>query len=174
MDDEVLEVVDARGTVVGSAPRSELHGNPALLHRVVHVLVFNSRGQLLLQKRSQSKDVAPGLWDTSVGGHVVPGEDAAAAAQRELTEELGVPMADLTFLYCYTFSNDRESELVCTYQCEHEGPFAFNIAEIDEVRFWDIGDIEETLGKAVFSEHFEKEFSTYRALSPQTPRSSGP
>jgi len=174
VDDELLEVVDAGGTVLGFARRSELHGNPSLLHRVVHVLVFNRGGQLLLQKRSRSKDVAPGTWDTSVGGHVAPGENEAAAALRELSEELGVPMADLTFLYCYRFSNDRESELVFTYRCEHEGPFDFNAAEIEEVRFWHASEIEERVGSGLFSEHFEKEFATYRTLSSQTPRSPGP
>jgi isopentenyldiphosphate isomerase len=174
VDDELLEVVDAGGTVLGFATRSELHGNPSLLHRVVHVLVFNSRGQLLLQKRSRAKDVAPGKWDTSVGGHVAPREDRGDAALRELNEELGVPMADLTFLYCYRFSNDRESELVFTYRCEHEGPFDFNAAEIEEVRFWHVSEIDGCIGTGIFSEHFEKEFFTYRALSSQTPRSPGP
>ncbi|HIJ60603.1 MAG TPA: NUDIX domain-containing protein, partial [Nitrospirae bacterium] len=75
MDEEFLEIVDADGNTIGTALRSDVHGNPALLHKVVHVLVFNKRGDLLLQKRSLSKDVAPGKWDTSVGGHVSPNED---------------------------------------------------------------------------------------------------
>src|SRR3990172_7021722 len=88
--DETLEVVDKDGNVLGLAKRSEIHGNPSLVHRVVHVLVFNSKGDLLLQKRSMNKDVAPGTWDTSVGGHVNPGEDIPEAARREMKEELGI------------------------------------------------------------------------------------
>ena len=66
MAEEYLEVVDEKGRIITSLPRSEIHGNPSLMHKVVHVLVFNDKGELLLQKRSMNKDVAPGKWDTSV------------------------------------------------------------------------------------------------------------
>ena len=75
--------------------------DPSLLHKVVHVLVFNDAGNLLLQKRSMNKDVAPGKWDTSVGGHVSPGEDLKTAALREMKEELGVIPEDIEPLYSY-------------------------------------------------------------------------
>lgn len=160
-DDEMLEVVDRDGEVLRLAPRTELHANPALLHRVVHVLVLNGKGQLLLQKRSMNKDVAPGKWDTSVGGHVNPGEDVHAAALRELKEELGMDHCEIRFLYTYFFSNDRESELVSTFTCTHSGDIVFAKDEIDEVRFWEFDRIQENIGKGVFSSHFEKEFAAY-------------
>ncbi|MFH1146869.1 MAG: hypothetical protein V1736_04095 [Pseudomonadota bacterium] len=56
--DELLEIVDRNGNVNGTAPRSLVHDNPALVHKVVHVLVFHEDGRLLLQKRSRNKDVA--------------------------------------------------------------------------------------------------------------------
>ena len=111
---EKLEIVDNEGHVIGLAERAELHRNPGLIHRVVHVLVFNNNGELLLQKRSIRKDVAPGKWDTSVGGHINPGEDVLAAALREMEEELGIKSCGLNYLYRYLFSNQRESELVNT------------------------------------------------------------
>ena len=67
---EIFDIVDENDRVIGQAPRSECHGNPALVHRVAHVLVFNSRGELLLQKRSQAKDIQPGKWDTILGAYV--------------------------------------------------------------------------------------------------------
>ena len=82
--EEQLEIVDYKGEVIGSAPRSEIHGNPSLIHRVVHVLVLNKKGEILLQKRSRNKDVAPGRWDTSVGGHVGIGEDLVSSSKREM------------------------------------------------------------------------------------------
>lgn len=160
-DSEKLEIVDAKGNVMGLGERSELHRNPGLIHRVVHVLVFNKKGELLLQKRSQKKDVAPGKWDTSVGGHVAPGEDALAAAKREMEEELGIKGCELQHLYRYLFSNHRESELVTTYSCMYDGEAVFNREEIDEVAFWDIKRIRETLGAGIFSGHFEKEIRRY-------------
>ena len=72
--EEFLEVVTEEGKLVKTLLRSKIHGNPSLIHRVVHVLISNSEGNLLLQKRSMHKDVAPGKWDTSVGGHVNAGE----------------------------------------------------------------------------------------------------
>ena len=158
---EILEVVDKNGDVLKLAKRSEIHGNPSLIHRVVHVLVFDKKGRLLLQKRSLSKDVAPGKWDTSVGGHVTPGEDILEAAKREMKEELGISDCRLDYLYSYLFSNHIESELVSTFSCIYNGNFFFNKDEIDEIAFWDMKKIKENLGKNVFSGHFEKEITAY-------------
>ena len=160
-NDEVLEVLDEKGDVLKLAKRSEIHSNPSLVHRVVHVLVFDKKGRLLLQKRSLNKDVAPGKWDTSVGGHVNPGEDILEAAKREMKEELGISDCKMGYMYAYLFSNHIESELVSTFSCIYNGQFFFNKDEIDEIAFWDIKKIKENLGKNVFSGHFEKEISIY-------------
>ncbi len=170
--DEYLEIVDRDGRVIGLAARSEIHGNPSLIHRVVHVLVFNEKGELLLQKRSKNKDVAPGRWDTSVGGHVGIAEDPLFSAKREMEEELGIAGCDLRFLYSYIHSNPYETELVTTYWCIYEGDLFFNRDEIDEVRFWGLDEIKETMGRGILSENFEDEFRNY--LRHQTPLRSGP
>ena len=163
MEEELLEIVDKDGKSLGVAPRSTIHGNPSLLHKVVHVLVFNSDGELLLQKRSMSKDVEPGKWDTSVGGHVSAAEDVSLAVYREMKEELGIDTVDPGFLYSYIHSNIYESELVFTHSCIHNGPFPFNAEEIDAVKFWRIEEIEKALGTGVFSDYFEDEFTKYSA-----------
>ena len=160
-DNELLEIVDENGAVIGTAKRSELHGNPSLIHRVIHILVFDKTGRLLLQKRSLQKDVAPGRWDTSVGGHVNPGEDILSAASREMEEELGVEKCALEYLYSYLFSNHIESELVSTFSCIYDGTFSFDEEEIEEIAFWDMEVIRGNLGKKVFSGHFEKEIRTF-------------
>jgi isopentenyldiphosphate isomerase len=159
--DEILEVVDNSGQVRGLARRSEIHGNPSLIHRVIHILIFDKRGRLLLQKRSMSKDVAPGKWDTSVGGHVNPGENTLEAAKREMREELGISDCELFYKYSYLFTNHFESELVSTYSCEYHGNFLFNKEEIEEIAFWDMKTISANLGRNLFSGHFEKEIRTY-------------
>ena len=161
LNDEILEVVDEKGYVLKLAKRSEIHCDPSLLHRVVHVLVFDKKGRLLLQKRSLNKDVAPGKWDTSVGGHVNPAEDILDAAKREMKEELGISDCRLEYLYTYLFTNHIESELVSTFSCQYNGKFFFNKDEIDEIAFWDMKKIKENLGKNLFSGHFEKEISIY-------------
>jgi isopentenyldiphosphate isomerase len=160
---EIIEVVTPDGGLIGAAPRKRVHGNNQWMHRVVHVLVFDSRQLLLLQKRSLNKRVAPGKWDTSVGGHVDCGESPLSAAQREMKEELGISPEPPQFIYQYIHSNDFESELVSTYICRHDGAISHNSQEIDEVRFWDPGDIETRLGAGIFSDNFEDEFRRYKA-----------
>lgn len=86
---ELLPVVDDQDRQVGLVPRAQVHSQ-GLLHRAVHVLVFDLQGNLWLQRRSQVKDTYPGMWTSSASGHLDPGEDYFAAAQRELREELGL------------------------------------------------------------------------------------
>jgi isopentenyldiphosphate isomerase len=160
-NEEFLDVVSEGGKTVRSLPRSEIHGNPSFIHKVVHVLVFNSRGELLLQKRSMNKTVAPGKWDTSVGGHVNAGETLEEALHREMEEELGLKECRPEFLYSYIHSNPYETELVYTYSCSYTGRIVFNRNEIDQVQAWDFGDIRRNIGKGIFSDNFEHEFRKY-------------
>ena len=160
-NEEQLDVINESGKIINTLSRSEIHGNPSLLHMVVHVLVFNTKGELLLQKRSMDKDVAPGRWDTSVGGHVNSGEAVADAVMREIEEELGITTCDPKFLYTYIHSNDYESELVYTYKCEYDGEIEFQQDEIDEVRSWGLDDIKGTIGKGILSDNFEHEIGMY-------------
>jgi len=161
--EELLEIVNEKGEVLKIAARSAIHGNPSLIHRVVHVLVFNKKGELLLQKRSMNKDVAPGRWDTSVGGHVGLREDLSTSSKREMHEELGITGHEPEYLYSYLHSNPFETEHVTTYRCthEHEGEIFFNREEIDEVKFWSFAEIHEAVGKKTLSDNFENEFQTY-------------
>ncbi len=165
MADELFPLVDETGRVIGSALRSEVHGNPSLLHPVVHCIVTNARGQLLLQLRSRDKDIQPGKWDTSVGGHVAFGEPVYDALLRELDEEIGLRprRSQLRELYRYVWRSPVESELVHTYACVAEGPFRRQQSEVEELRFWSVDEIESALGSGVFTPNFELEFLKYRA-----------
>src|SRR5436190_19918480 len=89
MSEEIFDVVDQGDRVIGREARAEVHRR-GLLHRAVHVLVFNSRGEVFLQKRSMSKDTFPGAWDSFSSGHVSCGEDYGSCAVRELQEEVGL------------------------------------------------------------------------------------
>lgn len=136
--EEIFEIVDEENNIVGTAPRCKCHGNPALMHRTAHVVVFHPDGRILLQKRSASKDVQPGKWDTAVGGHLDPGEDFEEAARREMAEELGVARdLPLKHLFDSKIRNKIESENVRVFSTVYSGPFDFDKNEIDEIRFWD-------------------------------------
>jgi mutator protein MutT len=159
---ELLEVVTSDGKTINVLPRSEIHGNPSLIHKVVHVLVSNGKGGLFLQKRAMSKSVAPGKWDTSVGGHVNSGETIEEALIRETQEELGIRPEHPEFLYSYIHSNPYEKELVYTYLCSYDGAINFNKIEIDDVRLWSLDEIKRNIGKNILSENFEHEFRMFR------------
>lgn len=161
---ELIEIVDGKDRVIGTAPRSECHGNPSLVHRVVHVVVVNVRGEILLQKRSSDKDIQPGKWDTSVGGHLDAGEDYEQAACREMKEELGIEGYSLTRLYAYPLRNEIESENVTTYLCRYDGTIDFDPKEITEVRFWEPAEIEARLGSGIFTPNFEEEFGYFKKV----------
>ena len=161
MQEELLEVVNKTGEVISTLPRSEIHGNPSLIHRVVHVLVFNEKEELFLQKRSMNKDVAAGKWDTSVGGHVNAGETPGEAVKREMEEELGIAASDPEFLYTYIHSNQYETELVYTYYCTYNGEINFQENEIDEVRPWSLDEIRFNTGNGILSDNFEHEIEKY-------------
>jgi len=163
-DDEWFDIVTPEGKVVGKAPRTLCHGNPNLLHPVVHVHVFNSKGQLWLQKRAKTKKIQPGKWDTSVGGHVASGERIEQALLREVKEEMGIDIMPNEPLYNYVMKNEIESELVYTFRGLHDGPFVWPKEEIDDGRFWRIKDIRRNLGKGVFTPNFEQEFGFLEKL----------
>ena len=108
------------------------------MHRAVHILVFNQRGELFLQKRSMSKDENPGLWDSSAAGHVDSGEDYLHCAKREIEEELGIvtdrPMQTLFKLHA---SMRTGNEHCMVYRYEFDGPLVLQAEEIDEVAWID-------------------------------------
>lgn len=130
MQTEWLPIVDETDQVIGQKTRQQIH-QLQLRHRAVHILVFNSQGQIFLQKRSMQKDLNKGLWDTSAAGHVDPGETYLQTARRELQEELGID-AELQFLFKLDASEQTGMEFIEVYRCVHEGPFDLNPQEIDD------------------------------------------
>ncbi len=157
--EEWFDLVDEKGKIVGKAPRSAVHGNPALIHPVVHLHIFNNQGKLYLQKRSQNKDLYPGYWDTAVGGHVLSGESVDQALAREAREELGISINHPKALFRYFMRNKHESELVHSFSINHNGPFKINRNEIEVGRFWTIFEIKKMIGNDVFTPNFEQEFA---------------
>jgi len=119
-DNEQLDVVDAEDRVIGRATRAEIHAK-GLLHRAVHIFIFNAKGQIYVQRRSPHKDRFPSVLDSSAAGHVDAGESYEATALRELDEELGIkaqvtevlrvaacPVTDNEHVVLYAASTDAE------------------------------------------------------------------
>ena len=147
--EELFDVVDEDDIPVRTATRGEVHSQN-LLHRAVHVFVLNKNGDLWLQKRSQLKDMNPGVWDSSVSGHLNAGEDYLQAAIRELGEEIGIEGSsqdDLTHALSVKPSGQTGWEHVRLFVMKHSGNVSFPTAEIESMMPFPIEEIRAWSGK---------------------------
>lgn len=155
---EMFQLVDRHGRPIGQAARQECHGNPALLHLVVHCHVVDPRGRLLLQKRAMTKDTNPGRWDASVGGHVSAGEPVRDALLRETREELGLDASGAVLLYSYLYEGSFESEYAECFLLETAQAPRHDPGEIDEVRYFSVADVQAMIGTRALTPMFEHEW----------------
>ena len=146
--DELFDVVDAQDRVIRQERRGVVHRD-GLLHRAVHLLVFNGAEEVFLQKRSMVKDVAPGLWDSSASGHLDAGEDYGPAVVREAREEIGielksVPREVLKIEACAETGN----EFVRVYYAHSEGPFVLHPEEIERGEWFTVERLDTMVREA--------------------------
>ena len=133
--DEPFDVVDADDQVIGRSTRAEVHAQ-GLLHRAIHVLVSNKHGDVLLQQRSLLKDAYPGVWGSSVSGHVDAGETYDAAAIRELDEEMGIRNQSPTPTLRIAACRETENEHVRVYHLQHDFTPRFPSAEVSAAQWF--------------------------------------
>lgn len=155
---EIFPIVDACGRTIGKATRGECHNGSKILHPVVHLHVFNSQGELYLQKRALDKDIQPGKWDTAVGGHIDYGEGVTNALRREAREELGITAFEPVLIGRYVFESEIEKELVNTFFTLYDGNISPDRDEVERGEFWSIKKIEESLDHEIFTPNFENEY----------------
>lgn len=157
-DEEWLPVVDEEGRVVGKALRSVCHSGQKILHPVVHLHVMNPHKHLFLQKRPETKLIQPGKWDTAVGGHIAFGEDVKTALQREAWEEIGLQNFAAKSIGNYLFESEIEREMVYSFLSYDYKSINLHSEEVQEGKFWSKKQIDENLGKGVFTPNFELEY----------------
>ena len=157
-ESELLPIVDTKGNVTGCAVRYECHNGSMILHPVVHLHLFNSKGELFLQHRPEWKKIQPNKWDTAMGGHIAYGEDVSKALERETFEELGLTGLEYRQVLKYTFKSTIETEFVYSYIAVSDAPVVPS-DETDGGRFWSIDEIKSNIGKGIFTPNFEQEFT---------------
>jgi isopentenyldiphosphate isomerase/intracellular septation protein A len=157
-DEEWLPVVDETGKILGKVLRSNVHNGSKILHPVVHLHVMNHRKDLYLQKRPEHKLIQPGKWDTAVGGHIAFGEDIQTALQREAWEEIGMQEFSARPIGNYVFESEVERELVYSFISYDYKKIKLHSDEVKEGKFWTQKQIEQNLGKGVFTPNFELEY----------------
>lgn len=148
---EMLDVLDSTGNYTGeTVDRDVAHANGAWHKAVVLFIISPDHERILLQKRSRTKKLWPGLWDVGVGGHVDAGEFGYQAILREAEEEIGIKLTerDLLFLGCVTSSQDlgdiKNNHFNEYYVLERElDPAALTLqpGEVDEVKWFDRTDL---------------------------------
>src|SRR3989338_5086488 len=142
---EFLDIVSEQDEVVGRAARAEIYERK-LTHRIVHVYVFNSQGELALQRRSAQCDYCPLHFGTSAAGHVSSGETYEQAAQRELKEELGINVP-LQFLGKEYYTEDPRGvmKFISVYRAEYDGDLPFDPKEVESVRWLSLNRVRALL-----------------------------
>jgi isopentenyldiphosphate isomerase len=140
--EEIVVLVDQDNQPIGVVTRKIMR-QQRLIHRASYILVFNTCGELFIQKRSRSKDIYPGYWDLAAGGVVLEGESYEDAAKRELREELGISGIKLRPLFDQYYEDAANRVWGRIFACTSNGPFALQEEEIDEGRFIALGEIEQ-------------------------------
>lgn len=170
--DEIFDLVDADDNVIGQKTRREVHAE-GLLHRAVHIFVFNSKGELLLQKRSHLKDAKPEKWDSSAAGHLDSGEGYLSAAVREVEEEVGAKVTPDQLISKGKIKPGPGTgfEWVELFCVTYDGAIHFPSSEIECVEWFSVEEITawSELRPEDFADGFIECFKLYQQTKSPTP-----
>ena len=148
MSTEKVILVDENDNQVGLMPKLEAH-QKGLLHRAFSIFIFNSKYELLLQKRASSKYHSGGLWTNTCCSHPREGEDILDAANRRLIEEMGIETS-LRKVHEFIYKAELDNDLT-EYEFDHvfygvynEEPI-INKDEADDFKWIDMDSLNEDI-----------------------------
>lgn len=144
MADERVDIVDEHDNVIGTVSRSEIRERK-LLHRGVAILCRNSKGDVYMHRRTDTKDVFPGLYDCFIGGTVASGEDYDTAAMREINEELGIDSHPVNMIFKHHYAGSDNPHLLQFYEVTYDGPITHQEAEIAWGSFIPPGELDKII-----------------------------
>ncbi|MBW1981168.1 MAG: NUDIX hydrolase YfcD [Deltaproteobacteria bacterium] len=148
--EEMVTIVDRHNNEIGAVERWKMR-QQKLWHRATYVLVFNSRGDLFVQKRSSTKDVFPGYYDVVAGGVVLAGEGYHESAYRELEEELGIQGVPLERLFLFPYEDQYVKVWGAAFRCEYDGEVRIQREEIASGKFLSMTHVRDLLASAAFT-----------------------
>jgi isopentenyldiphosphate isomerase len=141
---EYLNIVNKKDEVIGVASKEDVYKR-SLCHRIVHVLIFNDKNEMALQRRSDNVSFCPNHWSTAVGGHVQSKEKNEEAALREYKEELGVSSRLEFFSKDYYEAKGTPNKFLLTFKTIYNGPFYPDKSVVKQVDFFTIKRIREMI-----------------------------
>ncbi|MBI4895733.1 MAG: isopentenyl-diphosphate Delta-isomerase [Candidatus Aenigmarchaeota archaeon] len=148
---EMIILVDKNDKEIGYMEKIEAHKNGGTLHRAFSIFIFNSRGEMLLQKRSVKKHHFGGLWTNACCSHPLKGENLDHAIHRKLHQEMGFDcsMKEIfSFIYQADWNNGlSEHEFDHVYVGIYDGILSTNREEVDEYRYVDISWLKDDVKK---------------------------
>lgn len=150
---QLIDIVNDKNEVIGKVTEDELY-HKKLAHRIVHVLVFDSKGKMALQLRSKTKSFCPGYWSTTVGGRVQSGESYQEAAIREMKEEIGVAL-DLEQIADDIYTHDGLKMFQRIYKATFDGQLSTSDPDIERFEYKSLEEIQEIINNG---QKFHPEF----------------
>ncbi|KFF26344.1 isopentenyl-diphosphate Delta-isomerase [Chryseobacterium vrystaatense] len=148
--EEFVVLVNPEDDVLGLMEKQQAHIN-GVLHRAFSVFLFNSKGEMLLQKRASGKYHSPNQWTNAVCSHPKEGETYLDGAKRRLNEELGIE-AELSEKFNFIYKADVggglwEHELDYVFVGNYESDFNLNKEEVQEVRFVSMENLDHEIAQ---------------------------
>ncbi|MFC1812211.1 NUDIX hydrolase YfcD [Thermodesulfobacteriota bacterium] len=138
--DEIVSIVDEENNLIGTEFRSVMRLK-GLIHRASYILVFNSKEQIFVQKRTLTKDVYPGYYDVAAGGVVLAGETYEESAERELEEELGIRGVSLKRLFDFYYQHKNNRVWGRAFACVYDGRIVLQEEEVESGGFRDVNEV---------------------------------
>jgi isopentenyldiphosphate isomerase len=166
--DEWVDLVDEADRVLGQVTRRAMRADK-LLHRCVFVLCFDRDGRIYVQRRTQTKDVFPGLYDMFVGGVVQAGETYDTCALREIGEELGIVGPTPHALFRHRYEGPESRSHIAVYQVTWDGPIVHQPSEVDWGGYFSLGELAQNAPDFVFVPDGWEVFQRYLQLRPTLP-----
>jgi isopentenyl-diphosphate delta-isomerase len=145
--EEVVVLVDKNDKVIGSMDKLKAHEQGAL-HQAISIIVFNKKGQMLLQQRAEKKYHWANIWSNTVCTHPRENESHQASAERRLVEELGFS-TELNEVFSFIYKAEDASSGLIEHEYDHvfigeyEGGIPFNEDEVQAVQWIEVADLLE-------------------------------
>jgi len=162
--EEIFDIYTRDGKHIGTKEKSFCHSeNPGFYHKPVWIWIINDKGQVLVQKRAETKKKYPNYWDMPSAGHVDAGETSIQGAIRETEEELGIKTVEQDYLYVGEFIADRSWEIAQIYLLKIDLDISDLILQEKEVAEVNWLSLEE-FKKLFYSNEFVPFDNEYRTL----------